>query len=289
MKMKLKKRGTRLNRSLSGDITINFFLLIFGLFMALPMIYSISSSLKPLDELWVYPPRFLMNNPTGKNYADLFSLLSNSRIPFTKYAFNTVFISAVGTFGHVVLASMCAYALCKHRFRGQKLIFNIIVLSLMFNARVTEIPNFIIMARLGWVDTLASLVIPAFGAPLGLYLMKQFMEQMVPDAMLEAARIDGAGEYRIFWGIVMPMVKPAWLTLIIFEFQALWNIGSSTYIYREDLKTLNYAMSQILASGVTRVGAGSAAAVLMMIVPVLLFVFTQSNIVETLATSGMKD
>lgn len=289
MKMKLKKRGRRLNRSLSGDITINFFLLIFGLFMALPMIYSISSSLKPLDELWVYPPRFLVNNPTGKNYADLFSLLSNSRIPFTKYAFNTIFVSVIGTFGHVVLASMCAYALCKHRFKGQKLIFNIIVLSLMFNARVTEIPNFIIMAELGWVDTLASLVIPAFGAPLGLYLMKQFMEQMVPDAMLEAARIDGAGEYRIFWGIVMPMVKPAWLTLIIFEFQALWNIGSSTYIYREDLKTLNYAMSQILASGVTRVGAASAAAVLMMIVPVLLFVFTQSNIVETLATSGMKD
>jgi ABC-type glycerol-3-phosphate transport system permease component len=203
--------------------------------------------------------------------------------------FNTVFVSVLGTFGHVLLASMCAYALCKHKFRGQKVIFQIIVLSLMFNARVTEIPNFIIMARLGWVDTLASLVIPAFGAPLGLYLMKQFMEQMVPNAMLEAARIDGAGEYRIFWGIVMPMVKPAWLTLIIFEFQALWNIGSSTYIYREDLKTLNYAMSQILASGVTRVGAASAASVLMMIVPVLLFVFTQSNIVETLATSGMKD
>jgi ABC-type glycerol-3-phosphate transport system permease component len=287
--VKLKTRSRRLNRSLGGDIVINIFLLIFGLFMALPMVYSISSSLKPLDELWVYPPRFLVNNPTGKNYSDLFSLLSNSLIPFTKYVFNTVFVSVLGTFGHVLLASMCAYALCKHKFRGQKVIFQIIVLSLMFNARVTEIPNFIIMARLGWVDTLASLVIPAFGAPLGLYLMKQVMEQMVPNAMLEAARIDGAGEYRIFWGIVMPMVKPAWLTLIIFEFQALWNIGSSTYIYREDLKTLNYAMSQILASGVTRVGAASAASVLMMIVPVLLFVFTQSNIVETLATSGMKD
>lgn len=145
------------------------------------------------------------------------------------------------------------------------------------------------MSGLGWVDTLASLVVPAFGAPLGLYLMKQFMEQMVPSSILEAARIDGAGEYRIFWRIVMPMVKPAWLTLIIFEFQALWNIGSSTYIYREDLKTLNYAMSQILAGGVTRVGAASAASVLLMIVPVLLFVFTQSKIVETLATSGMKD
>ena len=287
--MKVKKRGRRLNRSLGGDIAINTFLIIFGLFMALPMVYSISSSLKPLDELWVYPPRFFVNNPTLKNYSDLFNLLSNSRIPFTKYIFNTVFVSVAGTFGHTVLASMCAYALCKHKFHGQKLIFNVIVLSLMFNTTVTAIPNFIIMSGLGWVDTLASLVVPAFGAPLGLYLMKQFMEQMVPSSILEAARIDGAGEYRIFWRIVMPMVKPAWLTLIIFEFQALWNIGSSTYIYREDLKTLNYAMSQILAGGVTRVGPASAASVLLMIVPVLLFVFTQSKIVETLATSGMKD
>lgn len=287
--MKVKKRRHRLNRSLGGDIAINTFLIIFGLFMALPMVYSISSSLKPLDELWVYPPRFLVNNPTFKNYSDLFSLMSNSRIPFTRYIFNTVFVSVTGTFGHTVLASMCAYALSKHKFHGRKLIFGIIVNALMFNTTVTAIPNFIIMSKLGWVDTLASLVVPAFGAPLGLYLMKQFMEQMVPTTILEAAQIDGAGEYRIFWRIVMPMVKPAWLTLIIFEFQALWNIGSSTYIYREDLKTLNYAMSQILASGVTRVGAASAAAVLLMIVPVLLFVFTQSKIVETLATSGMKD
>jgi len=287
--MKVKKRRHRLNRSLGGDIAINTFLIIFGLFMALPMVYSISSSLKPLDELWVYPPRFLVNNPTFKNYSDLFSLMSNSRIPFTRYIFNTVFVSVTGTFGHTVLASMCAYALSKHKFHGRKLIFGIIVNALMFNTTVTAIPNFIIMSKLGWVDTLASLVVPAFGAPLGLYLMKQFMEQMVPTTILEAAQIDGAGEYRIFWRIVMPMVKPAWLTLIIFEFQALWSIGSSTYIYREDLKTLNYAMSQILASGVTRVGAASAAAVLLMIVPVLLFVFTQSKIVETLATSGMKD
>ncbi len=287
MKMTIKTR--RLNRSLGGDISINILLIIFGLFMALPMIYSISSSLKPLDELWVYPPRFIVNNPTGKNYADLFSILSTSRIPFTKYVFNTVFVSVTGTFGHVLLSSMCAYALCKHKFHGQKLIFNVVVLSLMFSTAVTTIPNFIIMAKLKWIDTLAALIVPSFGAPLGLYLMKQFMEQIVPDSVLEAARIDGAGEFHVFFRIVMPMVKPAWLTLIIFSFQGLWNIGTTTYIYREDLKTLNYAMSQILAGGVARVGASAAASVMMMIVPVLLFVFTQSNIVETLATSGMKD
>ena len=286
--MKVKKRGRRLNRSLGGDIAINTFLIIFGLFMALPMVYSISSSLKPLDELWVYPPRFFVNNPTLKNYSDLFNLLSNSRIPFTKYIFNTVFVSVAGTFGHTVLASMCAYALCKHKFHGQKLIFNVIVLSLMFNTTVTAIPNFIIMSGLGWVDTLASLVVPAFGAPLGLYLMKQFMEQ-IPSSLLEAAKIDGAGELRIFWTIVMPNVKPAWLTLMVFSVTTLWNTGASNFIYDEYLKTLPYAVTQIVSAGLSRAGAGSAASVLMMSVPILCFVITQNNIIETMASSGIKE
>ncbi|HZK34651.1 MAG TPA: carbohydrate ABC transporter permease [Bacillota bacterium] len=284
-----RKLNRRLNRSLGGDVAINSILFISGLFMLLPIIYSISSSLKPLDELWIYPPRFFVRNPTMKNYTDLFSILSGSRVPFTRYVFNTIFISVVGTLGHVILSSMCAYALCKHRFRGRNIIFNIIVLSLMFSTAVTTIPNFIIMSELKWVDTLASLIIPAFGSSLGLYLMKQFMEQMIPDSVLEAARIDGAGEFLIFSRIVMPMVKPAWLTLIIFSFQGLWNMGPTTYIFREDLKTLNYAMSQILAGGVTRVGASAAASVIMMIVPVTLFVLTQSSIVETLSISGMKE
>lgn len=290
MKTQRKRKAyKRLNRSLGGDIAINTILSIFGLFMLLPMLYSISSSLKPLDELWVYPPRFFVRNPTMKNYSDLFSILSGSRVPFTRYLFNTVFVSVTGTLGHVILSSMCAFALCKHKFRGQKLIFNVIVLSLMFSTVVTAIPNFIIMSKLKWIDTLLSLIVPAFGSSLGLYLMKQFMEQMIPDSVLEAARIDGAGEFKIFVSIAMPMVKPAWLTLIIFSFQGLWNMGSTTYIFREELKPLNYAMSQILASGVTRVGASAAASVLMMIVPVVLFVLAQSNIVETLSISGMKD
>ena len=286
---KLQLRKHRLNRSVGGDISINLFLILFGAFMALPMIYAISTSFKPSDELWVYPPRFFVVNPTFKNYKSLFSILDNSTVPFSRYIFNTVFVSVVGTAGHVLLSSMCAYALCKFNFRGKKLIFNMVVLSLMFSTTVTAIPNFIIMSKIGWVDSLASLVVPAFGSSLGLYLMKQFIEQMVPDGILEAARIDGANEGLIFLKIVMPTVRPAWLTLIIFSFQGLWNLGDTNYIYREDLKPLNYALHQILSGGVTRVGAASAATVLMMLIPIILFVFTQSQIVETLATSGMKD
>ena len=286
---KVKYRPHRLNRSLAGDIWIGIFLFAFGAFMALPMIYAICTSFKPADELWVYPPRFFVENPTLKNFKDLFRILDDSVVPFSRYLANTILVSVLGTFGHVILSSMCAYALCKFKFKGKKTLFSMVVLSLMFNTAVTAIPNFLIMSKLGWVDTLAALIVPAFGSSLGLYLMKQFMEQMVPDSVLEAARIDGASEFRIFFKIVMPMVRPAWLTLIIFSFQGLWNLADTAYIYREDLKPLNYALHQVLSGGVTRVGAAAAAAVLMMLVPILLFVFTQSKIVETLATSGMKD
>ena len=287
--MMRKIHTRRLNRSLAGNIGINTILLIFGVFMAAPLVYAVCTSVKPFDELWVFPPRFFVRNPTFKNFVDLAGYLSGSRVPFSRYLFNTVFVSFVGTAGHVILSSLCAYALSKHRFTGQKVLFNLVVVSLMFSAAVTAIPNFIIMSRLHLIDTHWALILPAFSSPLGLYLMKQFIEQMVPDTVLEAARIDGAGEVRIFAQIVMPMVKPAWLTLIVLSFQGLWNMGPTTYIYKEQLKTINYALSQILAGGVARTGAAAAGSVAMMLVPILLFVLTQKNIVETFATSGMKE
>lgn len=284
---KIKRRA--LNRSYGGDIPIILFLIICGIFMALPMVYAISSSLKPLDELWVFPPKFFVRNPTLKNFKDMFRLANVSWVPFSRYIFNTVFVSFVGTGGHVIIASMCAFALAKYKFKGSSLMFNMVVLALMFNATVTQIPNFLIMSKIKWIDTYWALIIPAFAYPLGLYLMKQFMEQMIPDALLEAAEIDGANKWTTFWKIVMPMVKPAWLTLVIFSFQQLWNLGSSIYIQSEQLKTVNYALSQIMAGGVARAGTGAAATVVMMLVPIIIFLFSQGSIVETMSTSGMKD
>lgn len=164
-----------------------------------------------------------------------------------------------------------------------------IVMSLMFSSSVTAIPNFIIVTKMKLLNTYWALVLPAFAAPLGLYLMKQFMETLIPDSLLEAAKIDGAHEGFIFFKIVMPLVRPAWLTLVIFSFQSLWSSGSNLYIQSEQLKTLNYAISQIISGGISRAGAGAAAVVVMMILPVLVFVLTQSNVVETMATSGLKE
>lgn len=246
-------------------------------------------SLKPMDELWVFPPRFYVVNPTLGNFRSLFTLMGDSWVPFSRYIFNTVFISVVGTFGNLMLSSMAAYALAKIPFPGAKWMFKLIRTALMFTSTVTGIANFITMSLLGWIDTYLAVIVPSFASTMGLYLMKQFMDSNVSAEVLESARLDGASEFKTFWSIAMPMVKPAWLTLIIYCFQGLWNMGASSYIYSEELKTLNYAISQIIAGGVARAGAGAASTVVMMAVPILVFVISQSNIIETMGSSGMKD
>ena len=276
-------------RSVGGDIGIYIILAIFGVIMVLPLVYAIAQSLKPLDELWVFPPRFFVVNPTFKNFTDLFKLMGDSWVPFSRYIFNTAFISVVGTAGNVLFSAYAAYAIAKIPVPGRNFLFKIVVYSLMFNSTVTGITNFITMSALGWVDTYFAVIVPAFCTTFGLYLMKQFMETSVTDAVLESARLDGASENKIFWKIAMPMVKPAWITLIIFAFKDLWNSGANMYIYSEQLKTFNYAISQLVTSGISRSGVSAAATVVMMIVPILVFVITQSNVIETMSASGMKD
>ncbi len=288
-RLRTRKHKVVLNRSVGGDIGINVMLILLGAFMFLPMVYVIMQSLKPLDELWMFPPRFYVKSPTLKNFTDLFKLMSTSWVPFSRYIFNTVFISVAGTAGNLMFSSLAAYALAKIKFPGRKWIFEVIVLSLMFHTTVTAIANYLTMSMLHWVDTYLAIVVPAWCTSLGLYLMKQFMESSVSDAVLESARLDGASEFYTFLKIAMPMVKPAWLTLIIYSFQGLWNSGNSIYIYSEQLKTFNYAINQIVAGGIARAGAAAASQVIMMAVPISVFVISQSNIIETMGSSGMKD
>jgi len=288
-KLRTNKGQVVLNRSAGGDTGITIVLTIFAIFMFIPMYYTVIQALKPMNELFYFPPRFYVVNPTLDNFADLFNLMGDSWVPFSRYIFNTVFISVGGTFGNLVLSSLCAYAIAKIEFPGAKQCFWLIQKSLMFTATVTGLVNFISLSWLGWIDTYLAIIVPAWCSTLGLYLMKQFMDSNITTEILESARLDGASELRTFWSIAMPMVKPAWLTLIIYSFQGLWNSGASTYIYSEQLKTLNYAISQIMAGGIARTGASMASTVVMMIVPILVFVISQSNIIETMGSSGMKD
>ena len=285
---KVARNVLRPNRSMGGDMFILFILILFGAFFAFPLVFITGNAFKPLTELFIVPPMLLPVNPTLGNFQDLFIILSGSHVTFTRYLFNTVFITVVGTVGHLMIASMGAYAVSKYEFPGSKFFFNLVVTALMFTGFVVQIPNFLILARLGWIDTYWAVIIPAFAFPLGFFLMKQFMDT-VPMSLIESAKIDGAKEWRIYSRIVLPLVKPALLTGMIFSVQALWNNPQDTLIHTETLKPLPFAFSQIMLGGVARAGAGAAVTLVMIVVPITLFLVAQSNIMQTMASSGIKE
>ena len=276
------------NRSVGGDLLVYIFLAIMAIAMVFPLVYAVESSLKPLDELFMFPPKIFARNPTLDNFSDLFVNMGKSTVTFSRYIFNTVFITAVGTGGHLLIASMGAFVLAKYEFPGGQTFFKIVTVALMFSGYVTQIPNYLIINKLGWIDTYWAIIIPAFAMPIGFFLMKQFMEGL-PTSLIEAAKIDGANEWRVFTGIVMPNVKPAWLTMIIYSVQALWNNPASSYIYSEEKKTLVYALTQIQSGGIARTGQAAAVQVIAISVPIIIFVFSESQILETMASSGLKD
>lgn len=286
-KKKLIKKRKRVSRSVAGDIALFLILLLFGAFSAYPLIYTICAAFKPLNELFIYPPKLFFQHPTLDNFSDLSILLEDSWVPFSRYLFNTIFITLAGTVGHVLIASMAAYPLAKHKFPGSKIIFGLVVYSLMFAAQVTATPRYMVFSWLGLIDTPLAIIVPAFAYSLGLYLMKQFMAD-IPMELIESAKIDGANEFQIYWRVVMPLVKPAWLTLIILLFQQLWNNDGGTFIYSEQIKPLSYALHQIVAGGIARTGTSSAVMLIMMSVPIAVFILSQSQIIETMAHSGMK-
>lgn len=280
--------NTRGNRSVAGNITLLVFLVIFGTMSFFPVLFMINNAFKPLNELFKFPPSLWVQNPTLNNFFDLFDYASSSLVPFSRYMFNTVFIVLFGTVGHILLSSMAAFPLAKFRFPGNKTLSRVIVYSLMFSPAVTAVPNYLVMSYLGFIDSYLAVVLPALCSTLGLYLMQNFMGQ-IPDSLIEAARIDGASEFTMLWKIVMPAVKPAWITVFIFSFQSLWGATGGNFIYTENLKPLSYMLNQIASVGIARTGVVAATSLLLFIIPVIIFVISQSNVLETMATSGMKD
>ncbi len=281
-------RSKKVSRSKGGDFMIILMLVLVGAFMALPLVYSVVNAFKPLEEIFIFPPRFFVINPTTQNFKTLFILTSNLWVPFSRYIFNSVFVSATVVFFHIVFASMAAYPLAKGHFPGRDKIFSLIQLTLLFSGGAMAIPQYIVMAKLGMINTYWAVILPPIAGSMGLFLMRQFMVSL-HDSMLEAARIDGAGEVRIYWQIVMPLMRPAWLTLLIFAFQGIWNSTGGNFLYSEQLKLLPSALSQIQAGGIARQGVGAAASFILMIPPIITFVVTQSNVIETMSYAGIKE
>ena len=283
----MKSDKKRLSRSLGGDLAIFGMLAAVSVLFVVPFYYAIVQAFKPLEEIFLFPPRLYVKNPTGDNFYLLTQLTNSLWVPFSRYLFNSLFVTIAGTFAHVIVSSMAAFPLAKTNIAGKKFFSGIVVLALLFTYEVAAIPQYIVMANLKMINTMWALLIPPIAAPLGLFLMQQFMT-VIDDSMLESAKIDGATPMRTFWQIVMPNVKPAWLTLIIFSFQAIWNREGLEFIYNESLKVLPTILRQISTSDLARAGIGSATGVILMIPPILTFVLVQSNVIETMAHSGIK-
>ena len=261
----------------------------FGLFSVLPMIYCVCTSFKPIDELLIFPPRFFVQRPTVSNYLALPDLLSNLSIPLSRYIVNSLLVVVITTFLYIICSSMMAFGLSKGRFKGRNALFWLIQFALIFNTYTLSIPSYIVYAKLDIIDTYWIYILPNLASTLGVFLMKQYMEGYVPDVFLEAAKMDGAGYFRIFWSIVMPIVKPAWLTLMLFSFRDIWNAVPNSTVFTEKIKTLPMVTSQIISGGIARSGSAMAMTAIMMIPPILVYLISQSNVVEAMTSAGIKE
>ena len=290
LKMNIRARKkVRLSRSVAGNLGVLVFLMLICAFMILPILYAVLQAFKPLDEIFLYPPRFFVRNPTLRNFSDTFYLTESMGVPFLRYVFNSLFVTVVGTFLYIVIASAAGYSLAKGFFRGKVLLTSLVVWALLFRPEVTSIPRYIVVSKLGMVDTYWALILPALSSTLGVFLIQQFVTVAIQDGTLVAARIDGASEYNIFLRIVLPGIKPALLTAIIFTFQSFWNSADGTqFIYSETLKSLPNVLSTIVTGGIARAGAGAAVSVILMIPPIVVFLISQSSVMETMTHSGLK-
>lgn len=280
----------RYKRTTVGDIILHVFMLILVAFTSLPLVYMVTTAFKPLDELFIFPPRFFVRNPTIQNFFDLAISLESSAVPFIRYIYNSLIVTISTVALTVVVSALGAYGLVKHKPIGSNIVFNFIIAALMFSPHVTQIPRYMTVNKLNLVNSYWALILPNIAIAYNFFLMKQFTEQF-PDELLDSARIDGANEWNTFWKIVMPSLTPAWSTLIVLSFVSNWNDYFSPLIYITDnaKKTLPPALQTISGGGtVGRAGAVAAATLLMTLPTVLIFTAMQAKVMETMTYSGIK-
>lgn len=282
-------RRNKIEKITFSRVLLYIFMIALVAFTSLPLIYVVSTAFKPFNELFVYPPKFFVRNPTTQNFSDLLLSLGNSTVPFTRYVFNSLLTTSLTVFLSILVCSMGAYAIAKHRPVGSNVFFSIILAALMFSPHVTQIPRYMVVNELRLIDSYAALILPGIASAYNFFLMKQFIEQF-PTELIEASRIDGAGEFKIFWSILMPSIKPAWCTLVMLTFVSTWNDYFSPLIFttRQEMKTLPLALQTISGGSIGRMGATSAATLLMTVPTILIFVIMQKRVMTTMVHSGIK-
>jgi ABC-type glycerol-3-phosphate transport system permease component len=286
-------QGTKINPKRFDKSQLKFYAVLvpMALFMVLPVIYIVNQAFKPLDELFMFPPRFFVIKPTLKNFTDLFRTASTTGVPMSRYLFNSIIVTVVTVLANILITAASAYVLSKKKFKLKKKLFALNQIALMFVPIAVAIPRFLIIKNVGLSDNFLAHIIPLLAMPIGLFLVKQFMDD-IPDALIEAAKLDGANDFQILLKIVMPLVKPALATVGILTFQVVWNAteSSSLYISDESLKTFAFYLNTLTSSSNTIAGAGmSAAAGLIMFLPnLIIFMLLQSKVMNTMSHSGIK-
>lgn len=281
-------RHTRLS-----TVIILLLLTAVALVSLLPIVYVICNAFKPLEELFIYPPQFFVKNPTMQNFWDFIYATDVSTVPFTRYLFNSVVVTITTTALIIIVSLCCAYAFSKLKFPGQNGLFKMITVALMFSPEAVVITRYLIVSGMGIIDTFWAHILPHLALPMGVFLIKQFMDQ-VPNSLCEAAKIDGANEIRILWNIITPAVLPAVGAVLIIAFQNVWSdmTTSTLYTTSESMKTLPYFVnsltSGLTATSVARKGATAAAGLLMLLPNFIIFAVLQKSMIATMVTSGIK-
>lgn len=289
----MAKRKTRFNPKgfQANQIPLYILLVPLAVFMALPIVFIINHAFKPIEELFAFPPRFLVKNPSLENFAAMFRQASAGTVPISRYIFNSLFVTVLVLLASVTISAMAAFALSKLRFKGKHLMLEINNLAMMFVATAVVIPRYLLMDKLGIMNTYGAHVLPLIAMPVGLFLVKQFTDQ-VPDSLIEAAVMDGAGFFTVFWKIVLPLVRPAMATVVILSFQAVWNNTetSSMFTSKESMRTLTFFMNTLSGNTQSVAGQGMAAAssLILFLPNLLLFIIMQSKVMNTMAYSGIK-
>ena len=287
-------QGTKINPKKFDKSQIKFFVILipFAILMALPILFIFSHALKPTSELFEWPPRFIPRNPTLDNFTNLFNQTAESTIPFSRYVANSIYVTVIGVVLTIIITTISAFALSKLKFKGKNTLFNINQYALMFVGTAVAIPRYITISTLGLTDTMIVHILPLLALPVGLFLVKQFIDQ-IPNELIEAAKLDGATDFQVYLKVIIPVIKPAIATVAILAFQTFWNNveTSNLFINDEQYRTLAFYLSTLTSSvGNTVAGQGMAAAAsLLMFVPNLIFfVIVQSKVMDTMAHSGIK-
>lgn len=288
MQKRKDKKAVVLSRSNGGTFAIFLFLAILSIFMVIPLLYTVLQSIKPIEEYYIYPPKFFVRNPTMDNYHAIMTSIDTLGVPFLRYLFNSVFTTLVGTVAYLCLALVTAYPIAKAKIKIVGILNALLVYAMLFQNDTMAMVRFLVMSKLNLIDTYWAVILPNLAGTTGIFLLCQFMRNSIPDSVLEAARIDGANEFKILFKIVAPSVKAGWLTVLIFTFQGYWNAGNSSYIYSEELKHISSAMSSIATGGITRAGSGMAVTLILMLPTVIIFLWNQRSIMNTMAHSGLK-